>query len=193
METQNIILAGVGGQGTLLGSEITARAAILAGYEVKTNETHGMAQRGGSVIAHVRFGDTVASPLVAEGEAMWLAAFEGIEALRNAHYLAPGGLAVISSQSIVPVTVTSGNQRYPQDLADRVQAVFPRHVLMDAASIAGQLGNPRAANVVVLGALAGNTPIEEKYWRESIEQCVPEKYLELNMKAFEAGQTVKGA
>ena len=125
-QTTSIVLVGVGGQGILLASEIISQAALALGYQVKTNEVHGMAQRGGSVMAQIRYGREVHSPLVAEGTARILGSFEAIEAIRVAHYLAPDGCAVVSSQVIIPVTVSSGTARYPEDVEARLRQVFPR-------------------------------------------------------------------
>ncbi len=186
--TTSVVLVGVGGQGILLGSEIVAKAAMHAGFQVKTNEVHGMAQRGGSVIAQIRYGKEVHSPLVAEGTARVLGSFEQIEALRFAHYLAPGGLAVVSSQSIVPVTVSTGSAVYPVDAEDRLNEVFSRLLYLDASKIAIKAGNIRAANVVILGAIATGLDLPAEAWHEAIISSVAEKYRDLNLKAFEAGR-----
>lgn len=185
--TTNILLVGVGGQGVLLVSSIIADAAIRCGLDVKTNEVHGMAQRGGSVLAQVRFGEKVYSPLVWEGTADILIALEESEALRYAHYLKKGGLAVVSTQKIIPVTVSSGKAQYPTDLDDRLARVFPRLVKLDALGIAHALGNAKAANIVVLGAAAAGLPALARHWDAAIETCIPEKIRELNKRAFKAG------
>lgn len=185
----SVVLAGIGGQGILLASEIVARAALAAGFDVKTNEVHGMAQRGGSVIAQVRYGRKVYSPLVAEGTARVLGALEHIEALRYAHYLAPGGLAVVSAQSIIPVTVSSGAATYPTDVRERLQAVFPRLAYLEAEKIAVGLGNIRTANVVLLGALAHGLDLPATAWQAAVARSVPEKHRALNLAAFAAGAT----
>lgn len=185
---RNVLLVGVGGQGILLASEIVAQAALNAGHRVKTNETHGMAQRGGSVMANVRYGPEVHGPLVAEGEADVLGALEQIEALRFAHYLAPGKLAVVSSQTIVPVTVSSGKATYPQDVPERLKAVFPRLVYLKAADQAAALGNARMANVVLLGAMSRELDLPVESWREAVAATVPEKHRDANVQAFDAGR-----
>lgn len=187
-ETTSVVLVGVGGQGILLASTIVARAAMLAGFDVKTNEVHGMAQRGGSVIAQIRYGAQVHSPLVTPGEARVLGSFECIEALRCAHYLAPGGLAVVSTQAIVPVTVSSGQAKYPADSDERLSAAFPRLVALDAAEVATTLGDIRAANMVLLGALSAGLELDEALWRQAIEKSVAPRTVALNVKAFEAGR-----
>jgi indolepyruvate ferredoxin oxidoreductase beta subunit len=183
----NVVLAGVGGQGILLGSEIVARAAMAAGFDVKTNEVHGMAQRGGSVIAQIRFGHEVHSPLVAVGAAQVLASLERIETLRYAEYLAPEGLAVVSNQIIVPLTVSSGSAEYPEDAETRIRAAFPRLIYFNAVSIASELGNVRASNVVVVGALSTGLSLPREAWHQAIRQSVKPKFVELNLRAFDAG------
>jgi indolepyruvate ferredoxin oxidoreductase beta subunit len=188
-ETKSIVLVGVGGQGILLASEILAQAAMLEGYEVKTNEVHGMAQRGGSVVAQVRYGPVVYSPLVARGSAQVLGALEQIEALRFAEFLSAYGLAVVNAQAIVPVSVSSGAARYPADVEGRLQAAFPRLAYIRAAEAAA-LGNVQATNIVVLGAVSKGLDLPEKAWLEAIAASVKEKFLELNKKAFEKGRSM---
>ena len=187
-QTVSVVLAGVGGQGILLASEITAQAAMRAGFQVKTNEVHGMAQRGGSVIAQIRYGTEVHSPLVQEGTARVLGAFEQIEALRFAHYLAPGGLTVVSSQVIVPVSVSNGGAAYPEDAEARLRSVFPRLVYLDAGKMATDLGNLRAANVIILGAISIGLELDVEVWREAVAATVPAKVRDLNLRAFDAGR-----
>lgn len=187
--TTSLVLAGVGGQGILLASEIVARAAMATGFDVKTNEVHGMAQRGGSVVAQIRFGPRVYSPLVPAGSARILAALERIEALRYVDLLAPDGLAVVSSQVMVPVTVSSGAARYPDDAESRLRSVFPRLIYLDAASIALKAGSIRATNVVVVGALAADLNLPASAWEESISASVKEKYRDLNLRAFQLGHS----
>ncbi|MGB7571787.1 MAG: indolepyruvate oxidoreductase subunit beta [Methanothrix sp.] len=189
-ETKSIVLVGVGGQGILLASEILAQAAMLEGYEVKTNEVHGMAQRGGSVVAQVRYGPVVYSPLVARGSAQVLGALEQIEALRFADFLRPEGLAVVNAQAIVPVSVSSGAARYPADVESRLKAAFPRLAYIRAAEVAAALGNVQATNIVVLGAVSKGLDLPEKAWLEAIAASVKEKFLELNKKAFEKGRSM---
>jgi indolepyruvate ferredoxin oxidoreductase beta subunit len=186
--TISVVLAGVGGQGILLASEIVARAAMHAGFDVKTNEVHGMAQRGGSVIAQIRYGTNVHSPLVPEGAARVLGALEQIEALRFAHYLAPGGTAVVSSQAIVPVTVTSGQGAYPQDVRARLEQVFPRLVYLDALELAQQAGTLKAANVVVLGAISKALELPLEAWLAALAASIPAKHLSINRRAFDLGR-----
>ena len=189
-ETKSIVLVGVGGQGILLASEILARAAMLEGHEVKTNEVHGMAQRGGSVVAQVRYGPVVHSPLVARGMAQVLGALEQIEALRFAEYLRPDGLAVVNAQAIVPVSVSSGSARYPVDVESRLKAAFPRLAYIQASEEAASLGSMQATNIVVLGAMSKGLDLPEKAWQEAIAASVKEKSLDLNLKAFEKGRSM---
>lgn len=185
--TTSIMMCGVGGQGILLASEIAAQAAILAGYRVKTNEVHGMAQRGGSVVANVRFGAEVHSPLIERGSADALLSLEAIEALRCHSCLKPGGLAVVSRQRVIPITVSSGRAQYPEP-EPPLRAVFPNLLYIDALRLAEELGEPRAANLVLLGGLARAIHrISREVWHESIRKCVKSEFAELNLKAFEIG------
>lgn len=147
-----------------------------------------MAQRGGSVIAQIRYGREVNSPLIAEGEAQVLGALEQIEAIRYAHYLAAGGLAVVSNQAVVPVTVSSGQATYPKDTEQRLTKLFPRLVYRDVARIAAELGNMLAANTVLLGAMSKGVDLAVEAWHEAIRSCLPPKHHELNLKAFDAGR-----
>ena len=186
----SVVLVGVGGQGILLASEVVARAAMHAGFDVKTNEVHGMAQRGGSVIAQIRYGRQVFSPLVPEGEAVVLGSLERIEALRYTSYLAPGAPAVVSSQAIVPVTVSSGQATYPADARERLAAAFPKLVYVEAEELARRAGTVRAANMVVVGAMSRALDLPADAWRAAIEQSVATKHVEANLKAFELGFAV---
>ncbi len=189
-DTTSVIMVGVGGQGILLASEVLARAAMQAGFDVKTNEVHGMAQRGGSVMAQVRYGEEVHSPLILEGTATALLSLESIESLRAAHYLKDGGLAVVNTQRVIPVTVSSGAAKYPEDDAERVKKVFPKLKAIDAVAIAGELGNIRAANVVLLGALSLGLDLEMEHWAAALDGAVKPQFRELNQKAFEAGRNL---
>ena len=190
-KTTSVVFVGVGGQGILLASTIVARAAMISGHQVKTNEVHGMAQRGGSVIAHVRYGSEVFSPTVPEGTADALGALEEIEALRYAHYAAPDGLAVVNAATVVPVTVSSGAATYPEDVADRLKRAFPRLVYFDAGKKAEELGNIRAANIVLLGALSRGLDLPQEAWEEAISASVKDKHRDLNLRAFKIGRNVR--
>jgi indolepyruvate ferredoxin oxidoreductase, beta subunit len=190
-QVSSVVLVGVGGQGILLASEIVARAAMFAGHDVKTNEVHGMAQRGGSVIAQIRFGKEVFSPLVAEGTARAIGSFEEVEAVRYAHYLAPEGLAVVSSEQVIPTTVSSGLANYPKDCEKRLREVFKRLIYFDAGKIAAELGNKRMANTIVLGAMSNASGLPLDAWEQAIRKSVKPKYVEMNLKAFQAGRDLK--
>lgn len=185
----NISLVGVGGQGTLLASEILCHVALLAGKDVKKSEVHGMAQRGGSVVSQVRVGDKVHSPLIGLGETDILVSFEKVEALRFAHFLSPTGVAMVNNQEIRPVTVSSGQAEWPEDLDGRLRATFPKLEMIPALEIARGLGNVRAVNVVMIGALSTRTSIDDVLWRESIKALVKPRFLEINLKAYDAGRS----
>jgi indolepyruvate ferredoxin oxidoreductase beta subunit len=189
-DVTSIVLVGVGGQGILLATQIVARAALAAGHDVKTNEVHGMAQRGGSVVAQIRFGSHVYSPLVPDGTAQVLASLERIEALRFASFLAPNGLAVVSSQAIIPVTVSSGQASYPADAEERLRRRFPRLAYIDAVHIAEELCDIRVANVVLLGALSTALMLPESCWAEAMAQCVKPAFHDINTRAFAEGKRI---
>ncbi len=188
-QTTSVVLAGVGGQGTLLATQIVARTAMNVGFRVKTNEVHGMAQRGGSVIAQVRYGPEVHSPLVPEGTARVLCSSERIEALRYAQYLAPDGLAVVSGQVVVPVTVSTGAATYPADAEERLRRTFPRLIYLDAESRAIELGDLRVANTILLGAVSTGLDLPLEAWHDAVATCVPARYKDVNLRAFDLGRT----
>ncbi len=185
----NISLVGVGGQGTLLASEILCQVGLLSGKDVKKSEVHGMAQRGGSVVSQLRIGKKVNSPLIAVGETDILISFEKVEALRFAHFLSPDGIAMVNDQEIRPVTVSSGQAEWPCDIDSRLKARFNKLELIPALKIAQSLGNVRVVNVVMIGALANHTEISDEVWREAIRSLVKPKFLELNLKAYDAGRS----
>lgn len=189
-DTVSVVLVGVGGQGILLASEILAQTAMLAGYDVKTNEVHGMAQRGGSVMAQVRYGQKVYSPLIEEGTAVALASLEEVEGLRAAHYLKKGGLAVVSSQQVIPVTVSSGGAEYPLDAVERLKGVFSNLKIVDAVEIATAAGNARAANVAVIGALSTGLEFPEELWLQAIKKSVKPAFVELNIDVFKRARSM---
>ena len=187
----NISLVGVGGQGIILTSDVLARAAMISGYDVKKSEIHGMSQRGGSVISQVRFGEKVHSPIVADGTSDVLVAFERVEALRWARLAKPDGRVLVNRADIVPVTVSSGMQPAPQRVEERL-AELPGLVLVDAAPLAAEAGNPRTANLVIAGALSRLLPLEEAAWTEAIRIRLPEKLHGPNLKAFALGRGAAG-
>lgn len=187
----SFVLVGVGGQGTLLASNILAEVGLAAGFDVKKSEVHGMAQRGGSVASHVRWHpEQVFSPLVGLGEADILLSFEKLEALRFAEFLRRGGTAVVNDMAIVPVTVSSGTAVYPGDehLAKVFDALDAELVMVPGERLAQEAGNVKAANVVLLGAISKLLPLPEETWWECLAQRVPKKFLELNRVAFASGR-----
>lgn len=188
--TTSVVLVGVGGQGILLASEIVAQAAVAAGFDVKTNEVHGMAQRGGSVIAQIRYGEKVYSPLVARHTARVLGSLERIEGLRNIDYLAEDGLAVVSSQQIIPVTASTGGTPYPDVDEELLSHYFPRLVYLDAVELATELGNAKTANTILLGAMSTKLDLPEEAWLEAIRRSVKEKFVEINIQAFRRGREI---
>jgi len=187
-KTVSVIVVGVGGQGILLASEIIAQTAVNAGFDVKTNEVHGMAQRGGSVVAQIRYGETVYSPLVERGTASVLGSLERAECLRYLDYLLPDGLAVVSSQRIIPVTVSSGAMSYPDIGQEQLQQLFPKLIYIDAVEKAAELGNARAANTILLGAMSTRLELPVEAWQDAIRRCVKEQFVAINLKAFEIGR-----
>ena len=192
MKTMNISLVGVGGQGIILTADMLAKAAALAGYEVKKSEIHGMSQRGGSVTSQVRFGDHVAAPIIQEGTSDVLVAFDRLEAVRTAHELAKGGKAVVANVDLVPVTVSSGQQPAVTDLDARLRKALPGAALVDAMKIAREeVGNERTMNMVLAGALSKFLPLPESCWLEAMKQLLTggkAKLLPVNEKAFALGR-----
>ena len=188
-EPLSILIVGVGGQGTILASRILAGVAMREGQDVKVSEIHGMAQRGGSVVTQVRFGDAVASPIIARGQADIILAFEKLEALRWLPYAKPGGTVLYSTQSINPMPVITGAAEYPPDADRRILALFPHAVAVDALGLAQRCGAVKAVNVVLLGLLSRFLPVEEEVWLEILRQIVPERFLEVNTAAFQTGRS----
>jgi indolepyruvate ferredoxin oxidoreductase beta subunit len=190
MKALNIMLVGVGGQGTLLASRILGNVAIKLGYDVKVSEVHGMSQRGGSVVTYVRFGEKVYSPIIEKSGADIILAFEQLEALRWLEYLGDGGKLIINDQKINPMPVITGKQRYPQEILSKISAKYPGTIVIDALEKAKISGNAKALNVVLLGVMAKNTEIAKEVWLDAVKEVVPSKVLEINLKAFEAGYNV---
>ncbi|MDP4180917.1 MAG: indolepyruvate oxidoreductase subunit beta [Bacillota bacterium] len=191
MDKLNIMIVGVGGQGTLLASRILGNVAMKMSFDVKVSEVHGMAQRGGSVVTYVKFAKKVYSPLIEKGEADILLAFEKLEALRWVEFLKEDGSIIINKQRIDPVPVILGKEKYPEEIVEKINKVFDKTVAVDALPIARECGNIKAVNVVLLGVLARITGIDKSIWLESIKEVVPQKIQELNIKAFEAGFNVE--
>lgn len=189
METKSILFIGVGGQGTILASKILSEGLLRYGYDVKMSEVHGMAQRGGSVTTQVRFGKKVYSPLVEMGKADAIVAFEKSEALRALGYLKKDGYLIVNDYEIHPVPVLIGAEKYPQGVDEALKSEVKNTVIVKAAEIAQELGNIKAQNVVLLGALIEALEIEDVDWNEVMKTLVPSKALELNKKALEVGMS----
>lgn len=186
----NILLVGVGGQGILLASEVLSETCMLAGFDVKKSEIHGMSQRGGSVVSHVRYGREVFSPIVPEGEGDILFGFELMETCRSLPLLKQGGTVVANDLRIAPPSVLMGLEPYPEGLAENIKAQFPDFLLVDGQKQASEAGNTRAANTVLLGAVSKRLEIAEKYWVQALEKMVPQKALEVNKRAFLLGRSL---
>lgn len=183
----NIMIVGVGGQGTLLASRIIGAAAINLGVDVKLSEVHGMSQRGGSVVTYVKYGENVSSPVIGEGEADIILAFEKLEAYRYVSYLKKGGTFIVNTQEIDPMPVITGNAEYPENIIEKMKEMDINVISCDALSLALEAGNAKAVNVVLIGLLAKNSPISKEVWDEALESTVPAKFLDVNKKAFSAG------
>lgn len=186
----NILLVGVGGQGTILASKILATVALSLGYDVKVSEIHGMAQRGGSVVTQVKMGEKIYSPLIEEGDADIIIAFEKLEGLRWAHYLKPGGHIIISNQVIEPVPVILGLQAYPENIEGVIGNSIDKLVMVNALELAEEAGNSKASNVVLMGVLSKYMDIPQDIWLKALEERVPQKLIAVNQKAFKAGTAV---
>jgi indolepyruvate ferredoxin oxidoreductase beta subunit len=183
----NILMCGVGGQGVILASDIVSKAAMLADFEVKKSEVHGMSQRGGSVTTHVRFGRSVSSPLIAKGCADFMLAFEKLESLRYIGFMSADAVAIVDDHEVVPTTVSSGPFDYPDDIIGHLE----RHldvILIDCLEVAREVGNVRTANTVLLGALSMKLDIDLEVWRTAIHRSVPFGTEEINFKAFDEGR-----
>ena len=190
LDNLNMLLVGVGGQGTILASNIMADLGIKLGYQVKKAEVHGMSQRGGSVISHVRWGLEVFSPIIAKGSADVMVAFEKMEVVRYLEILKPQGLVLADNHTILPITVSAGASNYPDDdlIQSRVSGVTNNVHWIDGLSLASDLGNSRIANVVLLGALSSLLDMESEPWLEVIEARVPPKFIHINQEAFTEGR-----
>ena len=187
MEVKSVMIVGVGGQGTLLASKLLGNALIESGYEVKVSEIHGMSQRGGSVITYVKYGDRVDSPTIEKGEADIILAFEWLEAARWLSYLKPDGKIVVNAQRIDPMPVITGAAQYPQNIVENIRLAGANIKEIDALSLAVEAGSSKAVNVVLIGAMAKHTKISYETWINSIKTTVPQKFLDMNLKAFKLG------
>ena len=188
METKNIMIVGVGGQGSLLASKLLGQLLLTRGYDVKVSEVHGMSQRGGSVVTYVRFGDRVYSPIVDKGEADFIVSFELLEAARYTEDLKKGGKIVTSTQKINPMPVITGAAAYPDGLIEKMQAAGIDVDAIDALALAEEAGSAKAVNIVLMGRLSRWFDFSQEEWLQAIEQTVPAKFLELNKKAFKLGR-----
>ena len=189
MSTKNIMIVGVGGQGTLLASRILGNCVIKEGYDVKVSEVHGMSQRGGSVVTYLKYGEKVYSPIVGKGEADIILAFEELEALRAMPYLKKGGKIIVNTQQINPMPVIVGKAEYPTGILATLENAG-NVIALDALSLAKQSGNIKAVNVVLIGVLAKSSGIAYEKWVDTIKTTVPEKFLEVNLKAFDLGYNI---
>lgn len=187
MNTKSIMIVGVGGQGTLLASRLLGAALLSEGYDVKVSEVHGMSQRGGSVVTYVKYGDKVASPIVQKGQADLILAFEQLEAARWLPFLKTDGTMIANTQQIDPMPVVISTAEYPAGILDAVRATGADLTEIDALSLAVKAGSPKAVNVVLIGVMASHMEIAYDVWENAIRATVPEKFLELNLKAFEYG------
>ena len=187
METKNIMIVGVGGQGSLLASKLLGSILVSEGYDVKVSEVHGMSQRGGSVVTYVRYGDKVYSPVIAEGEADFIVSFEKLEAARYIKCLKKGGKVIVNTQAIDPMPVITGNAEYPDDILDVLKAsgVFVDDI--DALALAKEAGNAKCVNIVLMGRFAKYFDIPREKWTEAIKATVNPKFTEVNLKAFDLG------
>ncbi|HDQ43910.1 MAG TPA: indolepyruvate oxidoreductase subunit beta [bacterium] len=187
-DIHNILIVGVGGQGILLASELLGAVAFEAGYDVKKSEVHGMAQRGGVVSSHVRFGEKVYSPLIPEGEADTILAFEEAEAQRWLHFLKPGGNLIVNRRRLVPPIALMRDFSYPSDPVERVRERSGRVIPVDAMKFAKEIGNPKVENILLLGTLSTTLWIDAAIWTDTIRKWVPKETVEINLKAFDEGR-----
>ena len=190
MATKNIMIVGVGGQGTLLAGKLLGCVLMAQGYDVKVSEVHGMSQRGGSVVTYIRFGEKVYSPVIDRGEADIIVSFEKLEAARWLEYLKPGGQIITNTQEIEPMPVITGAAEYPEQLVEKMQTAGAKVDAKDFLAIAEDAGSAKAVNIALMGRLSRYFPdIPDEEWQKAIEACVPQKFLELNKKAFEMGRS----
>ena len=188
MQTKNIMIVGVGGQGSLLASKLLGRLLLTKGYDIKVSEVHGMSQRGGSVVTYVRYGDKVFSPVIDKGEADYIVSFELLEAARWTEYLKDGGRLVVNTQQINPMPVITGAAVYPNELVAKMQEKNITVDPIDALTLANQAGSSKAVNIVLMGHLSRHFDFDLSEWMDAIEKSVPAKFLELNKKAFLLGR-----
>ncbi len=188
METKNIMIVGVGGQGSLLASKLIGHLLLAQGYDVKVSEVHGMSQRGGSVVTYVRFGDKVYSPVIDRGEADYIVSFEALEAARCLPFLKEDGVIVTNTQQIDPMPVITGAAVYPENIIQKMKDTGARIDALDCLSIAEKVGSSKAVNMVLMGRLSHYFDIPEEAWMASLEAIVPQRFIEMNKKAFALGR-----
>jgi indolepyruvate ferredoxin oxidoreductase beta subunit len=190
MKKLDILVTGVGGQGVVLASDIIGETALAAGFDVKKTDTLGMAQRGGSVVSHIRLGEKVWSPLIKEGDGDLLLAFEKLEAARWSHYLAPGAVAIVNSYEQPPLSVSLGQEHYPsdEDITTALKRRTDRIYFIDANKKARELGNVRTLNVLMLGCFSAFAPIDVAVWKDNIARRLPENIRAINLVAFDLGR-----
>ena len=188
METKNVMIVGVGGQGSLLASKLLGHLLLSRGYDVKVSEVHGMSQRGGSVVTYVRYGDRVYSPVIDQGEADYIVSFEILEAARNLPYLKKGGVIVTNTQQIDPMPVITGAAVYPENLVEKLKASGARVDALDCLKLAQQAGSAKAVNIVLMGRLSHYFDLPQEAWMASLEANVPARFLEMNKEAFRLGK-----
>ena len=187
METKNIMIVGVGGQGSLLASKLLGHLLISQGYDVKVSEVHGMSQRGGSVVTYVRFGDKVYSPIIDEGEADAIVSFEPLEAARWLSYLKDGGQIITNTQRIDPMPVITGDAKYPENLIEKMRAAGAKVDAIDCLKLAEEAGSLKVVNIVLMGRLSHYFEFPKEAWLQSLKENVPSKLLDVNIRAFELG------
>jgi indolepyruvate ferredoxin oxidoreductase, beta subunit len=190
MEIVNVLFSGVGGQGIILASKILAKCAFLSGYMVKESELHGMAQRGGSVTSHVRFGEEVYSPLIHRGKADFLVALEELEGLRYAYYLKPYGNVILNRKRVIPSSLNPDLAPYPEDVKTQLEAMGFHVDSVNAFEIANDLGNSKMENIIVMGILSRYLPFTISVWETVIKEAVPAKTIEVNLAAFQKGREI---
>jgi indolepyruvate ferredoxin oxidoreductase beta subunit len=187
-QTKNIMIAGVGGQGSLLASKLLGRLLLNEGFDVKVSEVHGMSQRGGSVVTYVRYGTRVHSPIVDAGEADFIISFELLEAARWLGCLKPGGTVIANTQKLSPMPVITGAAEYPAELEQKIEALGVTLDAFDALALAHDAGSPKAVNLVLMGRLSRYFPFSEEAWLNAVRESVPPKFLEMNRRAFALGR-----
>jgi len=189
----NVLIVGVGGQGIILASDVLGRVAAKHGYDVKKNEIHGMAQRGGSVSSHVRFGKIVSSPIIKMGEADVLLSFEQIETLRYFPFLSEKGQVIVNDQKILPPAVFTGQQEYPSDILERIKQKAPKTIIVDGPTVARNIGNPRVLNVIFLGVLSKFLDIPVEIYEQTLRESLKPKLVDINIRAFNEGRAMTPA